>query len=319
MVLVRRHARHWRSYLASGGLVLIVCSIRAAASSDPPAPAPRQQNGAPQEQATPAESQPAPNQRGTVGHPLVVQALPSPQTQEEAKRDAEKEFRDTASEWGTLVIAGLTLVVLLLQLVVFGIQARRLKQTVETMKTIDEGQATKIQASIAQASRAAEATEKLAIASASAAEAAHKSAMAALDQADIAKAVFLASNRPWLVVERQTQDFDQQWTLNPTFSYWLVNYGTSPAIIRSFCDTVVILNRRVQEADINDLIPFLPPFTIILPNDRKDFTATYFQPALMSEARDPFRLNVYAFGEAVYEGLNGLECAKVLLELRCPE
>jgi hypothetical protein len=49
----------------------------------------------------------------------------------------------------------------LLQLLVFGLQARRLRETIDTMRNIDSGQSAKVQATIDQAARTAAAMEKI--------------------------------------------------------------------------------------------------------------------------------------------------------------
>lgn len=64
--------------------------------------------------------------------------------------------------WWMVALTSVYVLVAILQLVVFGIQARRLRQTIAKMDEIAGGQTADMQASIAQASRAAEAMERVA-------------------------------------------------------------------------------------------------------------------------------------------------------------
>jgi hypothetical protein len=177
---------------------------------------------------------PTTDQRGTKDFPFLVRELPSQKTDEEAQRDSDKEFRDAASEWGTLVFTGLSTVIFLAQLFVFGRQAHRLTQTVETMKTIDKGQSENVAKSIAEAARAATAMER-------AAEAMGNVAIAMNEQRNImvGQQEIMASQRDIsAVVQRAWVRADvkiagpvrvvQDW-ISLSFILELANSGTLPA------------------------------------------------------------------------------------------
>jgi hypothetical protein len=81
------------------------------------------------------------DQRGTEQSPIVVKVLPTARSQEEADRDAKEQDERSANDgaivsvtqklvYATIALAGIGL----LQLIVFGMQARRLKETVIAAK-----------------------------------------------------------------------------------------------------------------------------------------------------------------------------------------
>ena len=143
----------------AGAVTALAAALFCMASSNPPAPGSWQHNSPPQEQTNSAQTKSTPNQRLGNSPPLAVQVIPSPKTAQEARRRADKEFRDAASEWGTLFFTGLSTIIFFAQLAVFGLQARRLRQTVDAMKTIDARQASDIRDSIVAAQRSATAAE----------------------------------------------------------------------------------------------------------------------------------------------------------------
>ena len=122
--------------------------------------------GEPQQKESQSTQRPAStDQRGTEQAPLVVKTIPSQKTQEEAAQDAE-DRKDKAANDRNLVKFTLYLVIVtgilagigFLQLIVFGLQARRLRQTVEAASEQSEA----MERSIAEANRSASAMEEVA-------------------------------------------------------------------------------------------------------------------------------------------------------------
>ena len=114
-------------------------------------PQPKQQN---------SESE----QRGSERLPLVVKLLPAAKDKQETAQ-AEADRQDVSSaNWWMVRLTGVLGFIGLLQLVVFGIQASRLKKTIEKMDEIAAGQTADMKASISEATRAATAMERVSIA-----------------------------------------------------------------------------------------------------------------------------------------------------------
>jgi hypothetical protein len=88
-----------------------------------------------QPQRQPSSSgQPAtPDQRGTDISPLIVKLAPTPESQTEATKRANEQQDQSSSNWWLVRATVLLAVIGLMQLGVFGLQARRLRQTVEKM------------------------------------------------------------------------------------------------------------------------------------------------------------------------------------------
>jgi hypothetical protein len=98
------------------------------------------------------------HQRGTEGAPLVVKVLPNQKTAEESANEEYDRKEKTSSDWWLIGLTGVLALVGGLQLVTFGIQAHRLKQTVDAM----QGQSADMKFSIAESSRSANAMELVA-------------------------------------------------------------------------------------------------------------------------------------------------------------
>jgi hypothetical protein len=121
-------------------LALLAIAFAAPAHSQGPAPGSWKTGKPEQAKSYGGEQKSAKDQRGTNAAPLMVKVLPTPQTQAESTQQARERQEKTANDrklvefTGWLVIATLMLAAIaLLQAGVFGLQARRLRQTVETM------------------------------------------------------------------------------------------------------------------------------------------------------------------------------------------
>lgn len=194
-------------------------------SLQPPTPGGR--NGENQSKEEPSQdSEPAKtNNRATQeASPDGKIAKPS-DLQQKAASDAGTSGKDAPPQWWPWptiwphpdwALNGLTFILVVigfLQSVVFGVQACRLKQTIDTMKDIDERQAKNVGASIAQAARAASAAEASVI---------------------VARDTLVTSQRPWVTVDKYEIFSDLRW---PGKEFALVglklalkNIGNSPAL-----------------------------------------------------------------------------------------
>ena len=105
-------------------------------------PSPREgKPSQPQQRQSQSSQQPsATYQRGTEGSPVIVKVLPTPKTKEEATTEAKEREEKAANEYnvakftGWIAYIGIAqIIVFFLQLIVFGYQARMLRQTVNVM------------------------------------------------------------------------------------------------------------------------------------------------------------------------------------------
>ena len=94
----------------------------------------------PQLQNKPNNSQqPAPaDQRGTENSPVVIKVLPPPNDPEKAKREAEKETDKSNADWWIVKLTGVLAAIGFFQLLVFGYQAKLLRETVTATREIGE-------------------------------------------------------------------------------------------------------------------------------------------------------------------------------------
>jgi hypothetical protein len=100
----------------------------------------------------------ATDQRGTEQLPAIVKILPAQKTAEEAEADRKDRAEKAETDWWLIKLTGALALVGALQLIVFGQQARRLRQTVEAAAQ----QSKDMEKSIAEAARAATAMEAVA-------------------------------------------------------------------------------------------------------------------------------------------------------------
>lgn len=100
--------------------------------------------------------------RGTDKQPLSVKILPIRKTDEEIAQETKDRADTSSANWSMVKLTGIIGLIGLLQLVVFGLQARRLRQTIDKMEEIAKGQTADMRASIGEATRAASAMEGVA-------------------------------------------------------------------------------------------------------------------------------------------------------------
>jgi hypothetical protein len=124
-------------------------------------------------QKTPNSQQTAPaDQRGTEQLPAVVKILPTPKTAEETEADRKERAEKADSDWALVKLTGALAIVGALQLLVFGYQAWKLRQTVQAAAQQSED----MEKSIAESARSATAMEAVAQSIAISAKAAVESA-----------------------------------------------------------------------------------------------------------------------------------------------
>jgi hypothetical protein len=106
------------------GVFALVISVMVAVPALPQQP--RNQPGA-------SSQPPTADERGTNNLPLIVKLAPTPQSQAEAAEKSDEEKDQLSSNWWLVRATWLLAIIGLLQLCVFGLQARRLRQTIKTM------------------------------------------------------------------------------------------------------------------------------------------------------------------------------------------
>jgi hypothetical protein len=128
-------------------LALLAFTLATLAHSQQPAPGTGKSGQGQQGHPGRTEQQGTNDQRGTDSTPLMVKVIPTPKTQAESAQEAEDRQQKSANDrklvdfTGYLVVATAILAAIgFLQLCVFGLQARRLRQTVEAMEDTAERQ-----------------------------------------------------------------------------------------------------------------------------------------------------------------------------------
>jgi hypothetical protein len=219
------------TFAESGRLIVVVPQPIPALSSEPlqpPSPGGAEPSQEPKREADDSQQKAAPDQRGTKDTPLVVQLLPNSEMQGGPDQNAKKgdqsappkwwPFPDWPTDvWLAIFTFGLVLVGVL-QLIVFGVQARRLGQTIRAMREIAATQATDTQNLLkaardnaAAAASQATAMQQLHEATAAQARPLRRQAIAALaaaraarKNANIAEAALVGLERPYIFLGQLT-------------------------------------------------------------------------------------------------------------------
>jgi hypothetical protein len=87
---------------------------------------------------------------------------PAPKTQQEPPDEKAKELDQSFANWWMVRLTAVIATIGFIQIFVFGLQARRLRETIEKMGEIAEGQTVDMKASVAEAVRTATAMEGVA-------------------------------------------------------------------------------------------------------------------------------------------------------------
>jgi hypothetical protein len=208
-----------RNRAVRGCVILLPLLVSAAtlAKSNEPSPSPSEirkpEQTKPGEPEGPAQN----NQDRTAIPPLIIKEVPAPKAQKEPAENTKEADSKTSTDWWMVWLTGILAFVASLQLIVFGLQARRLKQTIEAMKKIGADQSRDMQGWIAVA--------------ATSAEAATKAADAAMESVAIAEKTLSVTQRPWINVHVDIGGplvYDINGA-NFTFNFILENIGNSPA------------------------------------------------------------------------------------------
>jgi len=147
----------WRYVLP----LMIFSATAALAQSNGPPPRSTNANQPPQSVSSPTQNKSQYDSRGTNESPLVVKVLPTPKTQKEAAQDEAKRRDQSSANWWMVRLTGIIAVIGLIQAAVFWIQADRLKQTISKMDEIATSQTADMKASIAEATRSANALREV--------------------------------------------------------------------------------------------------------------------------------------------------------------
>jgi len=128
----------WRSrqYAAFGAaaMLTVIMMGTAAAQSQPPAPSTGKPGKPPQDQPRRREQPPASDERGTENSPVAVKIIPAPKTETEAAQDKAERDAKAATERRMVWLTGALVLVGLIQALVFFIQARRLRETIDATR-----------------------------------------------------------------------------------------------------------------------------------------------------------------------------------------
>jgi hypothetical protein len=183
----------------------------------------------PQPNTQQTQQQPQADKRGTLDAPFVVKPLPTEKNQQEADEDARDKSEKRWNDRVTIFVAVATAVILIFQLIVFGWQAHRLKQTIVAMKKIGADQSKDMQASIAVAKESADAAKK---------------------SADVAAGY----SRPMLFVSeiyfQEGQVRVDRLSLRAKIVVEIKNFGETPAFLRQSCVDIAV---SVQEGYLDVL------------------------------------------------------------------
>jgi hypothetical protein len=112
----------------------------APAPSQPPAPGAREPGSPPQTQPSATDQQPGADHSGAEQSPATVKGLPTPRTDAESEKERGQGDDKSSTDRWLMIFTGGLVVVGIVQVLVFGLQALRLKQTIEQMKATEERQ-----------------------------------------------------------------------------------------------------------------------------------------------------------------------------------
>ncbi|MGD1106616.1 MAG: hypothetical protein ABR865_06185 [Terracidiphilus sp.] len=187
-----------------------------------PSPAPRIVGDVPQQNSRASNQATSGDERGTEQSPFVVKFLPAEKTKQESEEDAQDRQEKASSDWWIVRLTGVLALVAFLQLLVFGYQAKKLRETVESAKE----QSSAMERHISEAARSANAMEGVAKSLEVTAEASQQAAVAS--QQSIAS--LRQQMRAWLTIIvgggiPQERDKNLKFDARPI----ILNTGLTPA------------------------------------------------------------------------------------------
>lgn len=199
-------------------------------SSYRPAPSKAESSEGQQPEASQPSESPQTDHHGAEQSPSVVKESPPLNAQPEAAQSAPQTNEESSPEWrspeGVIAIFTVVLAVIAaLQLIVFGLQARRLRQTVDAMKESERRQSGDTNRLITATNTSAAATEK-------AAEATNIATDAAKEANQLTTKLFMAEQRPWVsapIIEVAAVRVEENGWRTFTLKFVLLNTGRAPA------------------------------------------------------------------------------------------
>jgi hypothetical protein len=129
----------------------------------PPSPRLGIESNPPQNQTKAAQEKASNDKRGAEESLLVVKVLPTPKSDKEAADEQRQRQDQSAANWWMVRLTFLLFAAALIQVIVYGIQAKRLRETITKMDEIAKSQGEDMKAYITQAARSATAMEKVAV------------------------------------------------------------------------------------------------------------------------------------------------------------
>jgi hypothetical protein len=194
---------------------------------------------------------------GTDQSPIVVTLLPSPKGDQESPKNKTSGFDNSSPDWWMVRLTAVIAIIAVLQTIVFGMQARRLKQTIDKMDELAEGQAKDMRDSIHEATRAASAMEGVAQSMAGNVASVRETVSINREIADRQKLISELQSRAYLSVDflgMVPQNARTGMRFEPRFT--VTNKGNTPA-----CKVKVIAQADlVQMRLLNDFRFHLPEF-----------------------------------------------------------
>ena len=190
------------------------------------------------------------------------------QTKREAANDKAGSLGQSPPDWWMVRLTGVIVLLGGIQTIVFWVQAKRLKQTIEKMDEIAMGQTKDIQASIAEATRAAKAMEKVSESMEASVQSLQVSVGISREIADRQKLVTELQSRAYLSAVFHTAIFQDA---NHIFEAHAVlrNHGNTPAYDVTFRSVVQIVP-----------LPLPDDFAFPLPDDTAGSSVSLIAPGM---------------------------------------
>jgi hypothetical protein len=202
--------------------------ILAQQTSQPPSPTPALKSRQPKQPAANGQKQSPADERGSEQSRLSSRFSQPRRPTKKPPTIKPKTLINRRPIGGWFELTGAIVFVGVLQTIVFGLRARRLKQTIDTMDDISTQQTKDVQASIAEATRVSKAMEGIAESMASNVESVRESVGISREIADMQKLATELQSRPYLSAVFDTALFQDA---NHVFEVqaMLQNSGNRPA------------------------------------------------------------------------------------------
>ena len=247
---------------------LLVLSVAVLGQSNPPHPTPSTKRDQPKQPTANVQNESHPNERGTEQSPVFANIFATTQTKQKATDDKTNDFDKSPADWWMVRLTGAIVLLGCVQTIVFWVQARRLKQTIEKMDKIARDQTKDTQNSIAQATRAAGAMEEVATSMAANVKSINETVDINREIADRQKLISELQSRAYLTIVFEgmvPQNVATGIRFEPRVR--VANRGNTPA-------------RNVRFGAAADVLPFPLPtdFTFPLPTEASRVTLALSPP-----------------------------------------